>query len=98
MFMSARYSSIGGALFSCPCMWTEFEINRIGRTDGMLLLRLDFKKITVSILGARSVLDHSPLGKLAARRATLCSTERLMWQETGGGVWPAAREEMRSLV
>ena len=57
-------------------------------------LRLGFKKITASILGACSLSDRSPWGQPAARRAALCPTERPMWQETEGGVWPAAREEM----
>lgn len=61
-------------------------------------LRLGFKKITASILGACSLSDRSPWGKPAARRVALCSTERPMWQETEGGVWPAAREEMRYSV
>lgn len=64
----------------------------------MLRLRLGFKKITDSILGAHSLSAHSPLGKLAARRAALCSTERPVWQEAEGGVWLAAREEMKSSV
>lgn len=33
-------------------MCAAFEINEYGRTDGVLLLRLAFKKITASTLGA----------------------------------------------
>lgn len=69
---------------------TCFQLREWGRSDGMSLLRSDYKRLT-SVLLALSCW-WSQLSRWS------CLMGRLTWQGTKGGLWPTVREEMRPSV